>query len=115
VRPFLVYTAARMLVLFAVALLLWVIGLHGFLLAAFAVVLSLPLSYVLLARQRIAFGADVERRVAERQARAAGLRARLRGDDDADNNAAANAAGNDDDAAGTEAVANDAAAKRDTG
>jgi hypothetical protein len=81
VRPFLVYTVARMLVLLAVALLLSVIGLHGFVLAAFAVVLSLPLSYLLLARQRIAFGADVERRLAERRARTADLRTRLRSDD----------------------------------
>ena len=79
-RPFLVYTAARVVLLFAVALLLYVIGLRGFLLAAFAVVLSLPLSYVLLARQRVAFGAHVERRLADRQARTATLRAQLRGD-----------------------------------
>jgi Protein of unknown function (DUF4229) len=83
VRPFLVYTAARMLLLFAMALLLYLIGLHGFVLAAFAVVLSLPLSYLLLARQRVALGADVERRLAARRARSADLRARLRGDDTA--------------------------------
>lgn len=79
-RPFLVYTAARVALLFAVALLLYVIGLRGFLLAAFAVVLSLPLSYLVLARQRIAFGQQVERRLADRQARTAALRAELRGD-----------------------------------
>jgi Protein of unknown function (DUF4229) len=83
VRPFLVYTAARLLLLLAVALLLYVIGLRGFVLAAFAVVLSLPLSYLLLARQRVALGADVERRLTQRRARSADLRARLRGDENA--------------------------------
>jgi hypothetical protein len=80
VRPFLVYTTARLLLLAAVGALLYVIGLRGFLLAAFAVGLSLPLSYLLLARQRIAMGADLERRVAQRRARSADLRAQLRGD-----------------------------------
>jgi hypothetical protein len=93
VRPFLVYTAARMLLLFAMALLLYLIGLHGFVLAAFAVVLSLPLSYLLLARQRGTLGADVERRMAARRARSADLRARLRGDDTADSAAGADPAG----------------------
>lgn len=83
-RPFLVYTAARMLLLFAVALLLYAIGLRGLVLAALAVVVSLPLSYVLLARQRIALGADLERRVAARRARSADLRSRLRDDLPAD-------------------------------
>jgi uncharacterized protein (DUF58 family) len=82
VRPFLVYTAARAALLVAVALLLYVIGLRGFLLVLFALVLSLPLSYVLLARQRIAFGANVEQRLAERKRRTATLRAQLRGEDD---------------------------------
>jgi hypothetical protein len=82
VRPFLVYTAARTLLVFAAAALLYAVGLRGFLLVLFALVLSLPLSYLLLARQRRAFGADVERRLADRQARTATLRARLRGEAD---------------------------------
>jgi hypothetical protein len=81
VRAFLVYTAGRVLVLFAAAVLLYVVGLRGFLLAASALLVSLPVSYLLLARQRLAFGADIERRVSERRARRADLRARLRGDD----------------------------------
>jgi hypothetical protein len=82
VRSFLVYTVARVLLLFAMALLLYVIGLRGYLLAVFAVVLSLPLSYLVLAKQRVAFGAEIERRMALRRARSADLRARLRGDED---------------------------------
>jgi hypothetical protein len=81
VRAFLVYTAGRVLVLFAAAVLLYVVGLRGFLLAASALLVSLPVSYLLLARQRLAFGADIERRVSERRGRRADLRARLRGDD----------------------------------
>jgi hypothetical protein len=45
------------------------------------VLLSLPLSYVLLTRQRLALGAEVERRVLDRRARRAELRSQLRGDD----------------------------------
>ena len=80
-RALLVYTVGRVLVLFAVAGLLYAVGLRGFLLAASAVLLSLPVSYLLLARQRHAFAADIERRVGERRARRADLRAKLRGDD----------------------------------
>jgi hypothetical protein len=81
-RAFLVYTVARTLVLLAVAVVLYGLGLRGFLLAAFALLLSLPLSYVLLARQRVAFGEAIERRVGERRARRADLRTKLRGDDE---------------------------------
>jgi len=82
VRPFLVYTGARLALFVALGLVLYAAGLRGFPLAALAVLLSLPLSYVLLARQRAAFSASLERRLAERRARRADLRARLRGDDD---------------------------------
>lgn len=78
--PFLVYTAGRLLVLFVVAALLYALGLRGFLLAGFALLVSLPVAYLLLRRQRVAFAEDIERRVAERQARRAELRSRLRGD-----------------------------------
>jgi predicted permease len=82
VRSFLVYTAARMLVLAVLGLLLYVVGLRGLPLAAVAVLLSLPVSYVLLARQRVAFGADIERRLAERRTRTDRVRSQLRGEDD---------------------------------
>jgi hypothetical protein len=83
VKPFLVYTAARAGLLVAVALLLYAIGLRGFPLAVFALIVSLPLSYLVLARQRVALGVHLERRMAERRARSAALRTQLRGDEPA--------------------------------
>src|SRR5262249_13126944 len=68
VKPFLAYSGGRVLLFLATALLLYAVGLRGFLLAALALLLSLPLSYVLLARQRIAFGLYVEGRIAQRKA-----------------------------------------------
>ncbi len=80
-RSFFLYTAGRLLVLFAVAAVLYALGLRGFVLGAFAVLISLPVAYVLLARQRRALGAEVERRVETRRARKTDLRSQLRGDD----------------------------------
>lgn len=80
-RTITLYTAARLAVLVATAAVLALFGLRGFLLAALAVVISLPASYLLLARQRSALAADVERRLADRRDRRADLRSQLRGDD----------------------------------
>lgn len=77
-----VYTAGRVLVFAVLAALCWLVGLRGFLLVVAALVLSIPVSWFLLARQREAMAADVERRVTERQSRRADLRSQLRGDDD---------------------------------
>ena len=81
-RAFLVYTAGRLLVFAGVAALLYLLGLRGFLLVAVALLLSLPVSYLLLAGPRAALGAEVERRVAARRARREDLRSRLRGDEE---------------------------------
>ena len=81
-RAFAVYTAGRLLVFVAAAAVLLLLGLRGFPLALAALLLSLPLSYLLLAGPRAAFVADVERRVAGRRARREDLRSRLRGDDE---------------------------------
>jgi predicted permease len=81
VRSFAVYTAGRLLVFVTTAAVLYLLGLRGFPLVLMALLLSLPLSYLLLARARAAFVADVERRVAERRARREDLRSRLRGDE----------------------------------
>ena len=62
-KAFAVYTAGRLLVFVGMAAVLYLVGLRGFLLVAAALLLSLPASYVLLARR-------------------VDLRARLRGDDD---------------------------------
>lgn len=76
-----VYTAGRVLIFVALAALCWLVGLRGFPLAVVALLLSIPASWVLLARQRAAMAADVERRLSARQSRRADLRAQLRGDD----------------------------------
>lgn len=78
------YSGARVLLFAAVAAVFYAIGFRGLLLGAIALALSLPLSYVLLGRQRAAFAADVERRMVARRERNADLRTRLRGDDEAD-------------------------------
>ena len=78
-----VYTAARALIFLVLAGLGWLAGLRGFLLVIVALVLSMPLSYYFLARQRAAFAADVERKVTGRRARHDDLRSQLRGDDEA--------------------------------
>lgn len=77
-----VYTAGRVLVFAVLAGIAWLVGLRGFLLVVVALVLSIPASWYLLARQRNAMAADLERRVTERQSRRSELRSQLRGDDD---------------------------------
>lgn len=79
-RAFAVYTAGRVLVFAAVAALLFVFGLRGFVLVLIALLVSLPVAYVLLARLRADFAEDVERRLAARRVRREDLRSRLRGD-----------------------------------
>ena len=81
-KAFVVYTAGRLLVFVGVAALLFVAGLRGFVLVFAALLVSLPVSYVLLARMRADFAADVERRLTARRARRDDLRSRLRGDDE---------------------------------
>ena len=76
------YTVARVLIFVVLAGLGWLAGLRGFLLVFVALVVSVPLSYFFLARQREAFAADLERRVNDRRARREDLRSQLRGDDE---------------------------------
>lgn len=77
-----VYTSGRVLIFVALAALCWLVGLRGFVLAVVALLLSIPASWFLLARQRAAMAADVERRIRDRQTRRADLRSQLRGDDE---------------------------------
>jgi O-antigen ligase len=76
------YTILRFALFFALFGLLWLVGVTGFLAAIIALLLSLPLSYVLLARPRAAFAAVLEQRMNARRERAAELDARLSGEDD---------------------------------
>ncbi|PZS31946.1 MAG: hypothetical protein DLM58_10780 [Pseudonocardiales bacterium] len=77
------YTILR----FGLFLALWglinLAGLHGFIGALVAVVLSVPLSFVLLAVPRARFAAKLEQRVSAQRERRADLDQRLAGDDDA--------------------------------
>jgi hypothetical protein len=77
-----IYTSARVLIFLVLAGLGWLAGLRGFLLVFVALLVSVPLSYFFLARQRDAFAADVERKVNDRRTKREHLRSQLRGDDD---------------------------------
>lgn len=75
-----IYTALRVLV-FAVLLgLLWLFGLRGLLGAVVALALSLPLSYVLLARPRARLAASLEDRLDRRRVERDDLESRLSGE-----------------------------------
>lgn len=76
------YTVLRIGLFLALFGLLWVLGVTGFLGAVIALALSLPLSYVLLAKPRQRFAALIEQRIEARRAQQADLDARLSGDDD---------------------------------
>ena len=82
VKAFAVYSGGRVLVLLALAALLYLAGMRGMPLAAAAVLISLPVSYVVLSGPRNAMGVEVERRIAARRAHQEDLRLQLRGDDD---------------------------------
>ena len=76
------YTLLRIALFLVLFGLLWVLGVTGFLGAIIALALSLPLSYVLLAKPRQAFAAQIEQRIEARRARQADLDAKLSGDED---------------------------------
>jgi hypothetical protein len=82
VKAFAVYTAGRILVFAGLAAVLYLLGLRGYLLVLGALLLSLPVAYLVLARQRAALAGEVERRAAGRRTRHEDLRSRLRGEDD---------------------------------
>jgi hypothetical protein len=74
------FTALRygmFFVLWAVLYLVGVRGMNGFLAPLLALLLSVPLSYVLLARPRAAFAHELELRLAARRAQRAELDAEL--------------------------------------
>lgn len=75
------YTILRFALFFAVWGLLSLAGLHGFLGAVVAIVLSVPLSYVLLARPRARFAANIEQRVNAHRETRTNFDDRLAGDD----------------------------------
>jgi membrane-anchored protein YejM (alkaline phosphatase superfamily) len=71
------YTAGRLAIFVVLAAALWLLGLRGLIPFALALLLSMPLSYLLLGRQLAAVTQWIEQRRAQR----ADLRARLRGEE----------------------------------
>jgi NADH:ubiquinone oxidoreductase subunit K len=69
------YTAGRLAIFVVLTAALFVLGMRGLLLVAAAVLLSMPLSYLLLGRQLAAVTSWLE----QRRAAKADLRAELRG------------------------------------
>jgi O-antigen ligase len=76
-RSMWLFTVLRFGLFFALWGLLVLVGLHGFFAALVALVLSVPLSFVLLARPRQAFARQLEARLAARTAHRADLDAEL--------------------------------------
>ena len=74
------FTALRAVVFLVLWGVLVLAGVGGLLGAVIAVVLSIPLSYVLLSRPRAALSATIEQRIAYQQQRRHDLDARLDGD-----------------------------------
>jgi hypothetical protein len=99
---FWLYTLLRIALFGAVWGVLWLVNVRGMLGLLFAVLLSVPLSFVLLASPRAALAASLEQRVSQRKVREDDLRHRLAGD-----------AGDDDDAA--DGIAEDDGAAGDVG
>ncbi|MCU1657696.1 MAG: hypothetical protein JWO57_2352 [Pseudonocardiales bacterium] len=76
------YTALRFGLFFALWGVLYLAGLHGFLGALVALVLSMPLAWVLLAAPRARFAAQIEQRVNTRREQRTHLDEKLSGDED---------------------------------
>ncbi|GAA3395525.1 DUF4229 domain-containing protein [Cryptosporangium minutisporangium] len=81
-HPGFLYTVARFMVFAACVIVLFLIGFRSWMLVLGALLLSAPLSFFLLRRQREAFAMRVEGRMSKRQQEKARLRAALAGDDD---------------------------------
>ncbi len=74
------YTALRLALLLAIYGLLWLCGLDGFVGAAVALLLTIPLSYVVLARPRAAMVASMDLLREQRRARTNALDEQLNTD-----------------------------------
>jgi hypothetical protein len=75
------YTILRFGLFFALWGIVLLLGLHGLFAALVALVLSVPLSFVLLAKPRAAFARQIEARLDARKADRAALDAKLDPDD----------------------------------
>jgi hypothetical protein len=81
-HPGVAYTAARFGIFVVVAAVLFAVGFRSFVLVLAALLLSAPLSFFLLKRQRLAFAERVEGRVSKRKEEKSRLRATLAGDEE---------------------------------
>jgi hypothetical protein len=79
-NPVVAYTLGRIGVFAAVAGVLYLIGFRNYALVLLALLISMPLSYLVLRRQRTAFADSVSERLERRRAEKESLRAELRGD-----------------------------------
>jgi UPF0716 family protein affecting phage T7 exclusion len=80
-RAMWLYSLLRFGVFFAIWAVLWLVRVPGFLAAVIAVVLSIPLSFVLLNKQRQRLADNLEQRVEARKARSEQLNDKLSGGD----------------------------------
>lgn len=78
------YTGLRFGLFFALWGVLFLLGVHGFLAPILALVLSVPLSFVLLAKPRAMFTRQLEARIERRKADRASFDARLESDESDD-------------------------------
>ena len=65
------YTVLRVALFFALWGIVWLLGARGLLAPVIALVISIPLSYVLLARPRAAFSMQIEQRLEAQRLRRA--------------------------------------------
>jgi len=75
------YSLLRFGLFFAIWGVLWVARVPGFFAAGIALVLSIPLSFVLLSKQRQKMAANLEQRINARKSREADLDSKLAGDE----------------------------------
>ena len=78
------YTTLRFGLFFVLWALLWILGVSGLLAALLALILSVPLSYFLLAKPRATLAAQLEARVNAHRVTREHLDHRLAGDDEDD-------------------------------
>lgn len=81
VSPGLLYTAGRVACFVVVAAILYMLGFRRWILVLGALVLSAPLSFIVLRQVRIMWSSQIDERLAKRREQKKRLRATLRGDD----------------------------------
>jgi hypothetical protein len=78
-----IYTTGRLVLFLAVAVVFFALGLRRFALVLAALLVSVPLSYVLLKPIRLKWSAEIDKSLRHRRESKQKLRSALRGDDQA--------------------------------